>query len=57
MIGTLPRKQSNTRVRDYLSYSAITTYQGCPLRYYFRYIAGLPERIVSSNLVFGAAAR
>ena len=55
MIGTLQWKQSRTRVRDYLSYSAITTYQGCPLRYYFRYIAGLPERTVSSNLVFGAA--
>ena len=42
-------------VRDYLSYSAITTYQGCPLRYYFRYIAGLPERTVSASLVFGSA--
>lgn len=42
-------------VRDYLSYSAITTYQGCPLRYYFRYIAGLPEQTVSASLVFGSA--
>lgn len=42
-------------VRDYLSYSAITTYQGCPLRYFFRYVAGLPERTVSSSLVFGSA--
>lgn len=41
--------------RDYLSYSAITTYQGCPLRYYFRYVEGLPEKTVSSSLVFGAA--
>ncbi|MCE9603306.1 MAG: PD-(D/E)XK nuclease family protein [Planctomycetia bacterium] len=41
--------------RDYLSYSAVTTYQGCPLRYFFRYIAGLPERTVSSSLVFGSA--
>ena len=41
--------------RDYLSYSAITTYQGCPLRYYFRYIVGLPEKTVSSSLVFGSA--
>ena len=46
-----PAKQ----LRDYLSYSAITTYQGCPLRYYFRYIAGLPEKTVSSSLVFGSA--
>ena len=41
--------------RDYLSYSAITTYQGCPLRYYYRYIAGLPEKSVSASLVFGSA--
>jgi len=43
------------RPRDYLSYSAVTTYQGCPLRYYFRYVAGLPERTVSSSLIFGGA--
>lgn len=41
--------------RDYLSYSAITTYQRCPLSYYFKYIAGLPEKTVSSSLVFGSA--
>lgn len=46
-----PRKPA----RDYLSYSAITAYQGCPLRYYFRYIAGLPEPTVSASLVFGSA--
>ncbi|MBA4016468.1 MAG: hypothetical protein C0483_04710 [Pirellula sp.] len=42
-------------LRDYLSYSAITTYQRCPLSYYFKYIAGLPEKTVSSSLVFGSA--
>ena len=41
--------------RDYLSYSAVTTFQSCPLRYYFRYVLGLPEPIVSSSLVFGSA--
>lgn len=40
--------------RDYLSFSAIRTYQNCPLRYYFRYIAGVPEKTVSASLVFGA---
>ena len=39
--------------RDYLSYSAVRTYQGCPLRYHFRYVAGLPENIVASSLLFG----
>lgn len=50
-----PLKPPVKPLRDYLSYSAITTYQGCPLRYYFRYIAGLPEKTVSSSLVFGSA--
>ena len=43
------------RPRDYLSYSAVTTYQGCPLQYYFRYVADLPERTTASSLVFGSA--
>ncbi len=41
--------------RDYLSFSALAAYRACPLRYYFRYKAGLPEETVSSSLVFGAA--
>ena len=43
------------RQRDYLSYSAVRTFQGCPLKYRFRYIDGLPEDCVSSSLVFGSA--
>ena len=31
-----------TPQRDYLSYSAVRTFQGCPLKYRFRYIDGLP---------------
>lgn len=41
--------------RDYLSYSSISAYQRCPLAFYFRYVAQLPERTVSSSLVFGSA--
>jgi putative RecB family exonuclease len=41
--------------RNYLSYSAISTFQACPLRYYFRYLQGLPEPFVSASLVFGSA--
>ena len=41
--------------RDYLSYSAVSTYQACPLRYYFRYVLAIPEDTVSSSLVFGSA--
>jgi CRISPR/Cas system-associated exonuclease Cas4 (RecB family) len=41
--------------RPYTSWSAITTYQGCPLRYKLRYFDGLPEESVSASLVFGGA--
>jgi len=40
-------------VRDYVSWSAISTFRTCPLKYKFRYIDGLPEESVSSALVFG----
>jgi putative RecB family exonuclease len=41
--------------RDYISYSAISTYARCPLSYYFKYVEGLSEETVSSSLVFGGA--
>lgn len=41
--------------RDYISYSAISTYCQCPLKYSFKYIEGLPEERVSSSLAFGRA--
>ena len=40
--------------RDYVSWSAISTFRTCPLKYRFRYIDGLPEESVSSALVFGS---
>jgi putative RecB family exonuclease len=40
--------------RDYLSWSAVSTFRTCPLKYKFRYIDGLPEESVSSALVFGS---
>ena len=49
----MPR--SPPRGFDHLSFSAISTFQSCPLRYYYRYILGLPERTISSSLVFGSA--
>ena len=42
-------------VRDYLSYSAVRTFQSCPLKYRFRYVDGLEEECVSASLVFGSA--
>jgi putative RecB family exonuclease len=39
--------------RDYVSWSALSTFRTCPLKYKFRYIDSLPEESVSSALVFG----
>jgi putative RecB family exonuclease len=41
--------------REYLSFSSISQYQACPLRWFFKYIAGLPEETVSASLIFGCA--
>lgn len=41
--------------RDHLSWSAITCYRTCPLKYYFRYVVRLPEEAVSHSLLFGGA--
>lgn len=37
-------------VRDYLSYSAVRTFQSCPLKYRFRYVDRLEEDRVSASL-------
>lgn len=39
--------------RDYISWSALSTFRTCPLKYKFRYIDGLPQESVSAALVFG----
>jgi CRISPR/Cas system-associated exonuclease Cas4 (RecB family) len=41
--------------RDYISFSALSTFQACPLRYYFRYLLGMPEETVAASLVLGSA--
>src|SRR5258708_36936640 len=46
---------NGTAERDYLSFSAVLTFQSCPLRYYFRYIRNLPEECVAASLVFGSS--
>jgi putative RecB family exonuclease len=40
--------------RDYISWSAISTFRTCPLKYKFRYVDGLPEESVSAALIFGS---
>ncbi len=41
--------------RSYLSWSAVSTYLKCALRYQYRYLDQFPEEFVSSNLIFGSA--
>ena len=42
-------------VRDvHFSYSAMSLYLMCPLRYMFRYLEGLPEDTISASLVCGS---
>jgi len=40
--------------RDYVSWSALSTFRTCPLKYKFRYIDSLPEESVSAALLFGS---
>jgi putative RecB family exonuclease len=53
--STNPANEDAKRLtgRDYISWSALSTFRTCPLKYKFRYIDGLPEESVSSALVFG----
>lgn len=39
--------------RDYLSFSAVSLYQRCPLAFQFKYVDGLAEETISSSLAFG----
>jgi len=43
------------RRRPHWSYSSITQYLTCPLRYYFQRILCLPQPTLSSGLVLGSA--
>lgn len=41
--------------RDYISFSSLSTFRQCSLRWYFKYVAGLPELATSASLVLGGA--
>ncbi len=56
MVATPAREGSVVgKDRDYISFSAIRAYQACPLKYFFKYVAGLPEESVAATLIFGTA--
>ena len=54
MIAQQAQPRSPPRGFDHISYSSISTFQGCPLRWYFKYVLGLPERTIASSLVLGS---
>ena len=41
--------------RDHISHSSLQMYRQCPLKFYFKYVAALPEATVPSTYVFGTA--
>lgn len=49
-----PARPTSMELR-HLSWSGLQTYQTCPRRFYYRYIAGVPEESRSAALVFGSA--
>lgn len=52
-----PANEAAIRIlgRPYLSWSAVSTFAQCPLKFRFRYVDRLPEESVSASLVFGSA--
>jgi len=46
---------TETAERAYLSFTAVSTYQSCPLRWAFRYLRTLPEECIAASLVFGSS--
>ena len=59
MIATMQHNPADVALdligRDYISWSEISTYQQCPLRFFWRYVERLPEPTVAASLVFGGA--
>jgi putative RecB family exonuclease len=54
--STNPANEVAKRItgRDYVSWSAISTFRQCPLKYRFRYVDGLPQESISAALIFGS---
>ena len=54
MIAEQALPRSPPRAFDHISYSSVSTFQSCSLRWMFRYVLGLPRRTISSSLVLGS---
>ncbi len=46
---------NHTYEKEHMSYSAVSTYLTCPLRYKFHYVDQIPPSFISSSLAFGSA--
>ena len=55
MIAEKAVPRSPPKEFDHISFSSISLFQSCPLRWYFKYCLGLTERSISSSLVLGSA--
>ncbi len=55
MIAEKALPRSPPRGFDHISYSSVSAFQSCSLRWQFRYVLGLTERTISSSLVLGSA--
>ena len=51
----IAEKSSPLPVLDHVSHSSISTFQACPLKWYFRYVQKLPEEVIGSALAFGSS--
>jgi putative RecB family exonuclease len=52
---TINERAERLTGRSYLSYSSLSTYRTCPLRYWFHYVADYFPETVSPTRAFGAA--
>jgi putative RecB family exonuclease len=51
----MPYRAEKRHAFEHLSFSALSLFQQCPLRFHFRYVLGLPEESIGASLVFGRA--
>ncbi len=50
-----PLVQAPPKIFSHLSFSSVSTFQACPLKWAFRYVLSLPVTTTSSSLVYGSA--
>jgi len=54
-VPSLPLSAADSPLPERESYSSLTTYEGCPQRYAFRYVERLPGEVTPGQFAFGSA--